>query len=528
METDIQRLDSDIKRLQASSKLLSRKRDDLRQFSALHKGVLSSIRRFPPEILVQIYKFYPPDFQMAYRPAQVCRFWRSVAVSTAGLWTSFEMPLQEGREELELEMAQQWLARSRELPITFTLGRIRYKSKSGLKVTATHPCVKLLAAHAHRWRDATINIPTQHMKDLRSVQGNLILLESLSIGRSSEYRSPEPIFKDLFIAAPQLHKLKLGRRALEPILNVPWTQLTQCTLEGDYNALECYDVINNCPNLTYCEFAVTGISHPTTEDIDLRPSIVHPNIDVLKIRNHETLLQLLEHLELPALTEFAHTTRFPVMSLYTSTRSLFLRSTPPLRRLELDNEAHTSDSALIGCLEQCPSLQELFLTSYCASGVSKEFLHRLTHSRRKDRCCLVPKLHSLTVSISWHFNFKAFTKMIKSRWQGHGLECRAVDHETVEQLGQTTLCRISDCEAEDALGKGDKKPRWFHDLLKFQAEGFSLTSKGVKGVLIPLEEVVLESDSDDSDSDESSDFGFDSDEMGIHFEESSSEDSESD
>lgn len=309
---------------------------------------------------------------------------------------------------------------------------------------------------------------------------------------------------------------------------MPWRQLTRCTLVGDYNAVECYDIIKDCPNLSYCELAVTGISDSVEDDIDLQPSIAHPNIDVLKIRNEETLLRLLERLELPVLTEFAHTSPSPVLSLYTHTASLFLRSAPPLRRLELDNMAHARDSDLIDCLEQCPSLQELSLTSNSASGVSEWFLHRLTHFPELEQCCLVPKLQSFTVSVSWDFVFEAFTEMIKSRWGRHGLECRAVDHKAVEQIRKATLHRMSNSQAVDAVDRRDESPRWFYDLRNFQAEGFSLTSTNDSGVLIPLEDVVLsldyadpdsdgsdsdDSEGDDSDSDDSEDDDSDSDEM---------------
>lgn len=465
IQTDCHGLDNDISRLEASLVLLGQKRDNLQQLSALHRGTLSPIRRFPAELLAQIFIHYRPHFQRAYQPTQVCKFWRNVAVSTAGLWTSVDLPLQEGREELEQEMAQQWLERSRGLPITFTLGRIRPKPK--LKV-ASHPCIKLLAAHAHRWRDATINIPTHTIGDLRSVEHNLAWLESLSIGRSSHNRVIETGLLDLFLVAPQLHKLKLGRRYLEEILNMPWRQLTRCTLVGDYNAVECYDIIKDCPNLSYCELAVTGISDSVEDDIDLQPSIAHPNIDVLKIRNEETLLRLLERLELPVLTEFAHTSPSPVLSLYTHTASLFLRSAPPLRRLELDNMAHARDSDLIDCLEQCPSLQELSLTSNSASGVSEWFLHRLTHFPELEQCCLVPKLQSFTVSVSWDFGFEAFTKMIKSRRSRHGLECRAVDHKAVEQIRKATLHRMSNSQAVDAVDRRDKNLAGFTTCVPFR------------------------------------------------------------
>ena len=101
----------------------------------------------------------------------------------------FDLPLLEGREEPELNMAQQWLSRSGGLPITFTLGKYLGYGTSH----RSHPCIKLLAAHVHRWQDVTFNSPYDTTGDLRNIQHNLTLL---NIGWS--FSTLETSYLDLF------------------------------------------------------------------------------------------------------------------------------------------------------------------------------------------------------------------------------------------------------------------------------------------------------------------------------------------
>lgn len=144
METDIHGLNNDIEWLWALLELLRCTRDNLPHF--IKEPYLLSDVFLQRYALVQIYKHYGRlYFEIPFKPALVCRFWRNVAGSTASLWTSLYFPLMPEREELKLNMVQDWLSRSKELPIRFMLG-----SHYGNTIIS-HPCIKLLAANVHHW-----------------------------------------------------------------------------------------------------------------------------------------------------------------------------------------------------------------------------------------------------------------------------------------------------------------------------------------------------------------------------------------
>lgn len=492
MNSGIRQLNNDIERLQAFLASLTQQRDDLQQCASRHQGAVSSIRRFPPEILAEIYyQLDRPVFRKAYPPAQVCRFWREVAFSTASLWTSFELPLKQGREELEMQVAQRWLSSSGELPIKIKLGELRTNMKA-----SSHPCVKLLAAHAHRWQSAEIfSIPPAIMRDLRSIQHNLPLLETLSIGefRPSMFPSVPPIQFDcgkLFIDAPQLHTLKLCRGGFGQTFYTPWTQLTVLWLEGAYHLHECYDIIQSCPDLWTCDLCISTDPIFNNIGIDHRPILVLDNLKDLKNHEGDCLEELLDRLELPSLDRFSHIECQDGPQIYHVIASLFARSVSPLRRLEIDSPAKASAQDLIECLWQCPDLEELSLLSSTAHGISVLLLWELTYQRDSGEtlCCLAPKLHTITVCVLSEFSFEAFTTMVESRWRYHGLTCQGADHQDVVQIKQATLRRMPDAHAQDAIADmRHREPRWLEVLRELQGEGFSLNTQDDTGYWdIPL------------------------------------------
>lgn len=492
VDTNLTQLDIDIERLQVLFASLTQNRERLRANSNLYKGALSAFRRFPPEILSEIFQYFDsaPDFRTAYVPAQVCRLWRDVAFSTASLWTTLDLSLKEGEEELELDMAQQWLARSGELPITFTLGSMDSQLKE-----PNHPCIQLLAAHAHRWEEATIHLPADTMRGFQSVRHNLPILQSLEIGQHDGEASAQADIVDFFYDAPDLHQVLLYQRFSEQLLKMPWEQLTFCQLDGRYTATECYDLMQNCPELCHC---ILGVLHDPEPNISHRPLITHPALITLTIHEGSSLESLLDRLKLPNFEELVHEFCESGLSLYATISSLFSRSAP-IHRLHLDNiGAATTEIELISCLQQCPALQELTLLHACASGVSKRFLDRLTHTPSRATCCLVPKLQFFEVGVERYFSLEAFTIMIESRWRHHASQCRATDHQAIARLTRATLSR-SCFRAVDAIDTEiDPEPPWATLLNVIQAEGFLLNTKNGLGGNIPLLEILLGVDEPES------------------------------
>lgn len=409
--------------------------------------------------------------------------------------------LREGKEQQELQWTQRWLSNSGGLPISFTLGNYY-----AIHTVPSHPCIKLLAAQAHRWMNAQLYLHADTTGDLLSAQNNFPMLENLTIGR--RYMDDTPLLDDLadaFASAPRLKSLHLGQRVSDRMIKMPWNQLTTCALDGQYTIVECYDLIKYCQNMMHCELCITHSTFPEI-DITQRPLLIHPNIKNLQIVEGVSLRRLLDRLELPALTKYGHSdfNLLEDVSIYDSIVSLFARSMPLLSSLHLDHTEYATDRDLIDCLSQCPLLEELYLTMNSANGVNSAVLRRLTHDSDQLACCLVPKLQNFSVQIESQFNFEAFAKMVESRWRHHGRECRAPDHRPVVRMREATL-RLSHDEpgihAEDAIWDTDgEKPPWLLLLQQIQSEGFNLVpadSDGHKS--ITLENLVYRIDVLDSD-----------------------------
>ena len=93
------------------------------KYTGLHKGAVS---RFPFELVVHVFELVvegdnPRDIR-AYRRARlrlgaIARKWRKIAWSTASLWTTFPIDIGLDTQKDHLELALEWLNRSKQLPL---------------------------------------------------------------------------------------------------------------------------------------------------------------------------------------------------------------------------------------------------------------------------------------------------------------------------------------------------------------------------------------------------------------------------
>lgn len=483
IDVKTRRLDSDINRVQTLLASLVETKERLREHSSSQKTSLSLFRRFPPEVLAEVFRQYDrPRFRRAYPPAQVCRFWRDVAFSTTFLWTSLKFDLKKVEGETDLKMVQRWLSSSGGLPLTISLGE-----HAGVTDRPACPSIELIASHSYRWKNVKIYLQEEILRDIRRVQDNLPLLESLELLIYYHTNDDLPP-NDLFLAAPRLRELELFRNTSKEIPQVNWTQLTVCRLGGEYLLTELYDIIQGCDNLSQCTLEVS--CEPNAE-ITHRPIIIRPNIESLAMFAEDTfegthLGSLLDRLELPSMSSYSQDLG---NTNITSLTSLLSRSVPPLRQLYLQswNGDPTTEVELIDCLQSCPLLQNLTLLTDIAGGVNARFLRRLTHFPGHSSCCLVPKLQSFSVAVRDCFNLEAFAAMVESRWRNHECACRAMDHQQVERISRTMLQQVDLDSAEDATGHDTP---WARSLYQMVAEGLLLQTESEIGDVVSLDQIL--------------------------------------
>ncbi|KAJ7471087.1 hypothetical protein FB451DRAFT_1135382, partial [Mycena latifolia] len=249
-------LSDELARFDVKITKLQEQLDDLRSQRAAFQshyddfhGLLSSIRRLPSEILVDIFRFCwnvepPTDIddespllslqRLANAPllvvSQVCARWHSVVLGTPSLWGRIEVDSVLWSDtiggETAMRLLQFALERGANHPITLTVTSTARESVHG-------PALELLARHSARWRSATIIAPFADLRHLSSLKGNLSQLESLDIHC---WESPSNATFDMFQVAPSLRSLEFtGNINNFPVFsNFPFEQL---------NDLECHEVL---------------------------------------------------------------------------------------------------------------------------------------------------------------------------------------------------------------------------------------------------------------------------------------------
>ncbi|THU92589.1 hypothetical protein K435DRAFT_612152, partial [Dendrothele bispora CBS 962.96] len=99
---DLAKYDAHIERLMGIVAELQQKRADLKKYVDEHRSLLSSMRRFPPEILGEIFGFCCSEYGLSVNReisledfqvdpptlilSQICSRWRDIVISSPSLW----------------------------------------------------------------------------------------------------------------------------------------------------------------------------------------------------------------------------------------------------------------------------------------------------------------------------------------------------------------------------------------------------------------------------------------------------------
>ena len=214
MNSDLSQLDGEIGRVQAVLQELRMKRQVLNDSCQKHKGLISSIRRFPPEILSEIFMRSLPDdwkyntryFRLAVLlPASVSRHWRNVALSTPSLWSSISLRLVIDSTIPSVDWTRTCLSRSGGVPLSIRLVCDDF-------TTLVHPVIDILIEHAERWQHADLTVSHFVLNHIRSVKNRLPRLRTLAI--TPFYASIQHVESttliDTFEVAPQVTSLTIG------------------------------------------------------------------------------------------------------------------------------------------------------------------------------------------------------------------------------------------------------------------------------------------------------------------------------
>ncbi|KAF8907899.1 hypothetical protein CPB84DRAFT_1744457 [Gymnopilus junonius] len=207
------------------------------RFVKQQQALLSPLRRLPPELLQEIFKWAIPSVQQIHArwrfPAdipwalgQVCHSWRTNALAVSELWSylpNIQLLRKSPRKTgLQMQYLLELLKRSGGAPLELY---VHSRAFEGIK----HPIIDLLCAYAERWEVATFELaPLTLLSGFKSVKGRISKLRSLSLQTRlvrdmMEMEGPfEPL--DLFEDAPKLEVVSVSGPSFADIL-LPFDQL---------------------------------------------------------------------------------------------------------------------------------------------------------------------------------------------------------------------------------------------------------------------------------------------------------------
>jgi hypothetical protein len=314
----------------------------------------------------------------------VCSAWRELACSMTWMWSSIALVL-DNASPIYPNLLDEYLSRSghRALNIRLICGFLDEKNED-----VVLEVMSVVARFSERWSHVTFNIPLSCYDALRSVQGRLPLLTSLSAKLSAGVMyQPLPIFS----VAPQLQVARCVD-FLPEFLPLPIGQLT--SLSGyQSNLIDFLKILSAASYLMHGSFNIPSSLNliPPTPDRVLAPHLQSLEFHGLNDRNFVD--SLLDHVTLPDLRQLSFRFREDNYGLYGFPVASFLlfisRSTCQLQVLSIIGVI-VQDRNVLHCIQAIPSLTELTLD---ARGITNQTIRNLN----PNFFPLLPNLQALAI-----------------------------------------------------------------------------------------------------------------------------------
>jgi hypothetical protein len=366
------------------------------------------VHRIPPEITSQIFldclQEDSSGREIPLLVSKICSSWRHVALTTPALWTTLYLDLNDPNPEDQAVFVRSWIARSAECPLFIELEDFHDSGSPAI--------MNILTPHAHRWGKLKLHLGSQLVPTLAPIKGRLGKLRELDI-TAYLYEEDYPGAIDFFAVAPALRVLKLfGESAVK--FEFPWVQLMHYEI-AHFQLRDCLAVLQKASTLSSAVLLRTyhpdmdvpiTFHDPTSSNIHSLGLIDSIGLDA---RLASLTLPFLDTLTLEALagTHWPHPQFMPFLA----------RSSQHLRKLAL--KVPISDSQLLECLEQLPSLLELRVEGYPKySCITNAFLRRMTaRPSHIPWAPFLPHLHTLVIAVFESATDEVVVNMVRSRWR---------------------------------------------------------------------------------------------------------------
>jgi len=267
VDKDICQAESDIAELHKALEQRTAERDGLIQRRASLRGVVSSLRQFPVEILELIFLYVSwDDPKSPIWISHVCWHWRRVSLSNPDLWTAIRIG-----DQYQESYISSFIQRSRSRPVS-----LKYTGNlnSPNTLMGLH---NLLVGYDCRWKELHVPRTWSYLPKILSKSWDT--LESLVL--TANWHSQTMVL-DLE-PATRLTSLSISH---EKELNITYKispGLTHLNLNVQSSLKDVVTLLRMCPNLEECIITLFG-SWPTTFLIS-KPPVHHHKMRKLHIRS---------------------------------------------------------------------------------------------------------------------------------------------------------------------------------------------------------------------------------------------------
>ncbi|KAM6495446.1 hypothetical protein JOM56_008152 [Amanita muscaria] len=332
-------------------------------------------QRLPCEVIAEIFVLCLPDIEDIFKskdaaPLLLCNVsssWRSLALSIPRLWNELSILILDPKVDIDLAiaMAESWIARSGELPLSLRLHASPRAWNEKDQVTAmvqTH--LNTFFSYASRWEYIDISLFECSAVSFPKFGPTPLLRKFSHSTVWGDYGDPCP-----FTSCPLLSTITWPFScSIASYPDIPWHQLTHITMEIYMSTHQTLDILRACKMLV--EFNVK-IDNDTLDQVQpLHRPVENRSLRSFHICVYITCSGLLQRLTLPALTDLSLDTDFESLSsistrsVHTQLLRLFTRSKCKLDKLMFEN-CGFNDAGILKCLEHdsCSSLTELEISN---------------------------------------------------------------------------------------------------------------------------------------------------------------------
>ncbi|KAJ7614740.1 hypothetical protein DFH06DRAFT_1368120 [Mycena polygramma] len=418
-DTAISQLDDDILRATGTLANLIQRRQARGQEVRSLRGLISPIRRFPPEILSEIFvlclRNYPlTDSYTSVDPrqppflfGQICTSWRNISLTTPRLWNNIRISPTTPMRRGFLSLAGLFLERSRPISVRFAMA-IMTGDNIGTPLT-------LLWSFSTRLESLRLDVPVQYLQPLVGMPDQMFpALRKLKIRitSGSGFVGTSAVFATAF----SLQNLELMSPRSMPVLRLlsdfPWAQLTTFHLASPDSPFLTRSIVSECTALEVCSIEVLHRRTPPHPVIDLEGCIM-PEMRTFTYKGAYD-----EEEEAADSAQFLKVFSFPNL------RSLSLGMTPECGEvlLELHQRSgfglenltlgpiNSNTEQIVDLLSKLPTLKKLELDY--SDGAEDPLLSALTHSGLGSQIAILPQLESLVMRVSATTNGAVLISMV--------------------------------------------------------------------------------------------------------------------